>query len=73
MEKIMLLESKIKNVKIVFVGKCIYIGSKKVNLFELDNYKKDDVVSVFDNLYDEIELILGIVEELKNNNKVFKM
>ena len=73
MEKILLLESRIKNIKIVFADKNLYVGSEKVNLFELDKYRNDDVASIFDNLYDEIELILGIVDELKNNNKIFKM
>lgn len=73
MEKISLLESKFKGIKIVFVDKYLYIGSKKVNMFELGNYKINNDLSMFENLYDEMAIILGIVEELKNNNKVFKM
>ena len=73
MDKILKLEAIIKDVKIVFVDRSIYIGSEKINLFELRRYKKGDPLTVFDNLYDEITLILGIVEELKNNDKVFKM
>lgn len=73
MEKISLLDSKIKGVKIVFVDSYVYIGSEKVNMFELGNYKINDDLSIFENLYDEIRVILGIVDELKNNNKVFKM
>jgi hypothetical protein len=73
MEKISLLDSKIKGIKIVFVDRYVYIGSEKVNMFELSGYKLNNDLSMFENLYDEIEIILGIVEELKNNNKVFKM
>jgi len=73
MEKITRLESKLKGIKIVFVDKCIYIGAKGVNMFELSPYKFNDDVSIFEALYDEMALILEIVDELKNNNKVFKM
>lgn len=73
MEKILKLEKIIKNVKIVFANKTLYIGAEKVNMFELKKYKKGDPLTVFENLYDEIELVLSIVEELKNNDKVFKM
>lgn len=73
MEKLLILKNKIKNVKIVFIDNCVYIGAEKINMFELDKYKDGDIVSVFENLYDEIEVILGIVDELKNNNKVFIM
>ena len=73
MEKLLLLESKLKGVKIVLVDRKLYLGVPKYNMFELKKYSKEDELSVFDNLYDEIQLILGIVEELKNNDKVFKM
>lgn len=73
MGKIMKLEEIINGVKIVFTNKSVYIGAEDVNLFELRRYKKGDPLTVFDKLYDEIMLVLGIVEELKNNDKVFKM
>ena len=73
MEKIMKLEKMIKDVKILFANKTLYIGSEKVNMFELGKYKSGDPLIIFENLYDEIALILGIIDELKNNDKVFKM
>jgi hypothetical protein len=32
-----------------------------------------DIENAFDAFYDEIDTILKIVEEIKNNNKIFKM
>ena len=67
------MESKFKGIKIVFVDKYLYIGSKKVNMFELGNYKINNDLSMFENLYDEIMVVLAIVKEIKENDKVFKM
>ena len=66
------LEEKFNNLKIVLSGNKLYFGAPKVNLFELEDYNGDEV-AIFDNLYDEIKTILAIVEELKNNNKVFNV
>ena len=73
MEKLSLLEEKLNGIKIVLVDRKLYLGVPKYNMFEMKNYDKDDELAVFDNLYDEIQLVLSIVEELKNNDKVFKM
>lgn len=43
------------------------------NLFELDTSKKAKGMAVFDNYYQDIADIISIVEEIKNNNKVFKI
>ena len=72
MENLLCLEEKFKNLKVVFVDKYLYIGAPNINLFELDNFKKNDYFSVFENLYDEVNVCLKIVEEIKDNNKVFK-
>lgn len=73
MEKLMYLDEKIENLKIVLVDRELYISSEGFNMFELNDFKEDDVVYVFENLYDEIKVILEIVNEIKENNKVFKM
>lgn len=72
MEKLLFLEEKFNQLKIVVVDNYLYIGAPYVNLFELDDLKKDDISSMFENIYDEISTVLKIVEEIKNNNKVFK-
>lgn len=72
MEKLLLLEERFKNLKIVLVDNCLYIGAPDVNLFELDGFKNNDYVAMFEDLYDEVSASLKIVEEIKNNNKVFK-
>lgn len=72
MEKLLLLEEKFNNLKLVFVDNYLYIGAPNVDLFELDNFKNNDHVTVFEDLYDEVNTSLQIVEEIKNNNKVFK-
>jgi hypothetical protein len=43
------------------------------NLFELDTSKKAQGMSVFDNYYQDIADIVAIIEEIKNNNKIFKI
>lgn len=71
MTKLMNLQKKIKNIKISFVDNCLFVGAKGFNMFELDYLKEDNPVTVFENLYDEIEIVLSIVNEIKNNNKIF--
>ena len=71
MTKLMNLQKKIKNIKISFVDNCLFVGAKGFNMFELNYLKEDDPVTVFENLYDEIEIVLSIVNEIKNNNKIF--
>lgn len=72
MEKIFFLEKKFEKLKIVFIDKYLYIGAPGVDLFELSGFDGGEVYLAFENLYDEIETILKMVEEIKNNNKVFK-
>ena len=71
MEKLKYLQSKIPNVQILFLNNYFFIGAEDVNMFELQKFKNNDEVEVFENLYDEIDMILKIVEEMKNNDKVF--
>ena len=73
MEKLLKLQEKINDIKIVLVNRNLYIGFPNFNMFELNYKNGDDEMTVFENLYDEMEIILGIVEEIKTNNKVFKV
>lgn len=73
MEKLLYLTSKLGRVEITLVDSKMYMGFEHVNLFELKAISNDNIETVFENLYDEIEVILKIVEEIKNNNKIFKI
>lgn len=71
MEKLKYLQSKIYNIKIAFIDKYLYIGAENLNMFELGDLDINNPSCIFENLYDEIDIILKIVEEIKSNNKVF--
>ena len=72
MDKLMMLQEKFNVIKLVLVDNRMYIGFPNVNLLELGSYK-DDIITIFDDLYDDVYNILSLVNEIKNNNKVFKM
>ena len=71
MEKLKYLQSKIDNIKFLIVDHYCFIGAEDLNMFELKKFKNNNEVAIFENLYDEIDIILKIVEEMKNNDKVF--
>lgn len=43
------------------------------NMLEIKNPKKELTADIFDNIYEDVSNIISLVEEIKNNNKVFKM
>lgn len=73
MDKLMNLEENFKGLKITIVNNKMYIGATGINLFELSSIKDGNVSTLFENFYDEIKVILDIINEIKNNDKVFKM
>lgn len=72
MEKLMFITKKFPGFKLSIVDNKMYIGFVG-NLFEIKGIKNEDESSMFDQFYDEIEGILNIINEIKNNDKVFKM
>lgn len=72
MEKLMILACNFVGLRLNLVDNKMYIGSV-VNLFELNLSKRNGIESLFDNFYDDVKTILEIVNEIKNNNKIFKM
>lgn len=72
MEKLLFLENKFNNLRVVFIDNYLYIGAEDINMFELCDLENENVISVFEGLYEEINVILKIVEEIRDNNKVFK-
>lgn len=72
MEILLDLESVFKGLKVVFIDNYLYFGADDINMFELDSIKNKKIVSMFKGLYDEIDAILKVVEEIKDNDIVFK-
>ncbi len=50
----------------------MYLGMNK-NLFKLKTLNQKPCGKVFERFYDDIENLLLLIDEIKNNNKVFKM
>lgn len=73
MEKLLFVEGKLHGMKLTLVENRMYIGFSHIDLFELSGIEGTDVENAFDAFYDEIGTILKIVEEIKTNNKIFKM
>ena len=59
--------------KVVFYSNKLYIGLVGKDLFELDELKNNNVSTIFEKFYDEVEMILSIVKEIQSNHKVFKL
>lgn len=72
MLKLILLSNKYEYIKIVFVDKRMYIGFPYRDLLGMREYV-DDITSVFEGLYDDIDNIMKIVNVVKQNNKIFKI
>jgi hypothetical protein len=71
MEKLMELNKKIGKIYLVIVDNKMYFGFPGIDLFELK--KVNNVENLFDDFYNHVSIILSIVNEIKSNNKVFKM
>ena len=60
------------DLKLVMYDNKLVMEMPHSNLFEFTKDKDKFEPSMFDNFYDDIVSILGIVMEIKNNNKLFK-
>ena len=60
------------DLKLVMYDNKLIIEMPHSNLFEFTKDKNKFQSNIFDNFYDDISAILGIVTEIKNNNKIFK-
>ena len=72
MEKLMILQKKVGTVMMTFVDNRMYIGFPDENLFELGKFD-GNISSIFDDLYDDVYNLLVLVNEIKSNNKIFKI
>lgn len=72
MTKLKELDKRVKDLKISLKNNMLYIGFAR-NIFEMNKKVKKLDGSVFSRYYDDVNNLYGILEEIKNNNKVFKM
>ena len=74
MQKLTKLHARTRNVKVSILDSHMYLGFPSINLFRIGKPKSGTLdESVFDKIYDDVALLLAIVDEIKRNNKVFKM
>ena len=73
MFKLKELNKKTKGLKIAMYENKLFMVMNHADLFKFTKDKKNFQSNMFDNFYDDIETIMGIVTEIKKNNKVFKM
>lgn len=73
MQKLVKLKDKTQKVKVSILKNHLYLGFPGFNLFEFGNAKDGLNESLFDDIYDDVALLLAIVDEIKRNNKVFKI
>lgn len=72
MKKLEDFQNRTKGFAIVLTGNKMYFHIYK-DMLEMKRPKKEFTAEVFDDIYDDIHTILSVVEEIKTNNKVFKM
>lgn len=72
MTKLAALDKRVKHLKLSISNNNLYLGFKR-NLFEINKKGRALDGRVFERFYDDAINIYEILEEIKNNNKVFKM
>ena len=72
MQKIIKLNKKVRNLKISIFDNHLFLGFVGFNLFEFGTSKEGLNEKMFDDIYDDVELLLAIINELKSN-KNFKV
>lgn len=72
MTKLKELDKSAKNLMISLKNDTLYLGFTR-NLFEFNTKVKNLDGNVFSRYYDDVKNLYEILEEIKNNNKVFKM
>ncbi len=73
MQKIVELRKITKKLKISIFNNHLYIGFPDFNLFEFGEINRGLNEAIFDEIYEDVALLLAIVDEIKTNNKVFKI
>lgn len=73
MQKLVKLKERTREVKVTIYGNRLYIGFPNMNLFELSSTSSGFSGEIFDAIYNDVALILSLVDELKTNNRIIKM
>ena len=73
MDTLLKLNEKTKLLKITLVDNRVYFGFKSMKLFDVSFVKKGEVTSMFSGFYDPMAVCLGFLDEIKKNDKVFKI
>jgi len=73
MQKLVKLKEKTKTVKITIFDNHLYLGFPGFNFLELGSAKQGLSDKIFEDIYSDVELLLAIVEEIKTNNRIFKI
>lgn len=72
MTKLKELDKRVSNLKISIIKNNLYLGFDR-DIFEPNKKITKLSGEVFSRIYDDAQSMYGIVEEIKSNNKVFKM
>lgn len=73
MSKLLSFDEIAKSIEITMVGNRMYVGFSSFRLFEMGTISNGDVASIFRNFYTPIYILLNLINEIRNNNKIFKI
>lgn len=72
MQKVMALDKRVRRLAVVLQRNSMSLGFAK-DLFEPTNKEKKSLAEMYLPLYDDVEVLVKIVEEIRKNKKVFKI
>lgn len=72
MQKVMALDKRVRRLAVVLQRNSMSLGFEK-DLFEPTNKEKKSLAEMYLPLYDDVEVLVKIVEEIRRNKKVFKI
>ena len=72
MQKVMALDKRVRRLAVMLQRNAMSIGFAK-NLFEPTRKEKKSLAEMYLPLYDDVEILVKIVEEIRRNKKVFKI
>lgn len=72
MQKVMALDKRVRRLAVMLQRNAMSLGFAK-NLFEPTRKEKKSLAEMYLPLYDDVEILVKIVEEIRRNKKVFKI
>ncbi|MBQ4558163.1 MAG: DUF3137 domain-containing protein [Clostridia bacterium] len=73
MLRLLELKKRAKKLGIVLDGRRMYISMPQRTLFEAKHVKDTDLSSLYMRYYDDVEILLSIINEIQQNDKVFTL